>query len=119
MFVRNIDVSAKVRGPEGLAVSSDGNLHVAGFGSNTYAMFSTASKLVRSHAFSSTRDVAIDAAGFIFSIAYTGENNSLSIFDSQGEIIYTIPIDHPWGVGIAPDGSVWVAGLYLNKLWKF
>ena len=119
VFLRNIDVSESVICPEGLAISLDSNLHVAGYGSNTYAVFSTTSELVRSHAFRSATDVAIDAAGFIFAVAYTSQNNSLSILNTQGEVIHTIKLDHPWGVAIAPDGSVWVAGFYLDKLWKF
>ena len=118
VFVRNIDVTASVSEPYGLAVSLDGNLHVAGR-SNTYAVFSTTSKLVRSHAFSSATDVAIDAAGFIFAVGFTNWKNSLSIFDTQGDVIHTIKLDHPWGVAIAPDGSVWVAGYAYDKLWKF
>ena len=37
-FVRNIDLSASVRCPWGLALSADGNLHVAGYHSHNYAI---------------------------------------------------------------------------------
>ena len=63
--------------------------------------------------------MAIDAAGFVFAVGHTKRNNSLSIFGTQGEVIHTIKLDRLWGVAIAPDGSVWVAGFYYGKLWKF
>ena len=119
VFVRNIDVSPTIRGPWGLSVSSDGNLHVAGYESNNYAVFSSAGKLVRSLEFACSTDVAIDAAGYVFAVHYTNEKNSLSVFNAQGLVVHTIKLDHPWGVAIAPDGSVCVAGHRPNKLWKF
>ena len=119
VFVRNIDVSASVRRPQGLAFSAHGNLHVTGYDSNNYAVFSPTGHLVRSHEFSNASDVAIDAAGFAFAVGCRDESSSLTIFDTQGKVIHTIQLYYPWGVAIAPDGSVWVAGWFHGKLWKF
>ena len=118
-FVRNIDVSAIVSFPQGLAISLDGNLHVTGYNTHNYAVFSPAGKLVRSHELHCATDVAVDAAGVVFALGCTGRNNSLSIFNKRVKVIHTIELDRPWGVAIAPDGSVWVAVLGCNKLWKF
>ena len=46
-------MSGNVYSPEGLSFSAGGNLHVTGYGSDNYAVFSPAGKLVRSHEFSS------------------------------------------------------------------
>ena len=117
--LHNIDVSTCVKCPEGLAISAEGNLHVTGRLSNNYAVFSSTGELVTSHDFCHATDVAIDAAGFVFAVAYTNENNSFAIFNTQGDVIHTIHFNRPWGVAIAPDGSVWVAGYNRDKLWKF
>ena len=118
-FVRNIDVSEIVRCPAGLAISADGNLHVTEQSSHTYAVFSPAGQLVSHREFREATDVAIDPAGFIFAVGYSNKNDSLSIFGTQGEVVHTVQLDRPWGVAIAPDGSVWVAGWRRNKLWRF
>ena len=118
-FVRNIDVSESVRCPAGLAISADGNIHVTEQSSHTYAVVSPAGQLVRTCEFREATDVAIDATGLVFAVGYCNKNNSLSIFGTEGEIIHTVQLDRPWGVAIAPDGSVWVAGWRRNKLWKF
>ena len=136
VFVRNIDVSATVRGPWGLTFSTDGNLHVTGYYSRNYAVFTPAGglhgyrsrnyavfipagKLLRSHEFADSTDVAIDVAGLVFALREDNESNSLSIFDPRGQVIHSIKLDCPCGVAIAPDGSVWVASWRLDKLWKF
>ena len=119
VFVHNIDVSGSVTSPQGLALSADGYIHVTGFWSGNYAVFSLAGKLVRSHEFHNATDVAVDAAGIAFAVSYTNENNSLSIFGTQGEVVNSIKLDRPRGVAIAPDGSVWVVGFSHNKLGKF
>ena len=96
MLVQNIDVSAI--GPLRLAFSSDGNLNIAGYGSDDFAVFSPAGKLVRNLAFVGSTDVAIDVAGFVFAVCCSNESNSPSIFDPRGQIVHTIELDHPWGV---------------------
>ena len=99
-------MSASIRSPERLAFSGDGNLHVTGHYSNNYAVLSAAGKLLRSHEFCSATDVAVDAAGFVFAVRYNNGNNSLSIFDPPGNVVHTIQVSCPWGVAVAPDGSV-------------
>ena len=63
--------------------------------------------------------MAIDVAGFVFTVRDANESNSLSIFDPRGQVVHEIKLDRPCGVAIARDGSVWVAGCTSNKLWKF
>ena len=82
-------------------------------------MFTPGGKLVRSHEFVESMDVAINTAGFVFAVRHANTANSLSIFDPQGQVIHTIKLDCPDGVAIAPDGSVWVTGYEPDKLWKF
>ena len=82
-------------------------------------MFLSGDKLVRSHEFVVSTEVAIVAAGFEFAVRSANVINSLSIFDAQGQVIHTIKSDCPWGVAIAPDGSIWVARWSPGKLWKF
>ena len=118
LFVHNIDVSASVRGPWGLTISADGNLHVSGYRSGNYTVFSPAGNVLMSHGFPDATGVAIDAAGFVLAVSQSKRNNSLSIFNDQGEVIHTIKMNRPCGVAIAPDGSVWVAETY-GKLYKF
>ena len=118
-FIRKIDVSASVKGPWGLALSANCNLHIAGYLSHNYAVLSSTGKLVRSHEFVKSTDVVIDAAGFVFAVHSVNDSSSLSIFDAQGHVIHTIKLDRPWGVGRAPDGFIWVAGHLSGKLWKF
>ena len=119
LFIYNNVVRASIRSPEGLAFSGDGNLHVTGHYSNNYAVFSAAGKLLRSHEFCSATDVAVDAAGFVFAARYNNGSDSLSIFDPRGNVIHTIQLSSPWGVTVAPDDSIWVAGLGPDKLLKF
>ena len=63
--------------------------------------------------------MAIDVASFVFAGCFDNASNSLSIFDPQAQVVHTIELQCPLGVAIAPDGSVWAAGLWFNKLWKF
>ena len=90
--------------------------YVAGYESNNYAVFSSAVKLVRSYGFACSTNVAMDATGYVFTIHYANEKNSLFIFDAQGQVVHIITLDHLWGVAIAPYGSMCVAGHHPNKL---
>ena len=119
VFLHNIDLSADVKAPWGLAMSSNGSLHVTGWDSHNYTVYSSGGKLIRRHEFAFPTEVAIDAAGFVFAVRFANESNSLSIFDAQGQVIHTIELDRPLGVAIASDGSVWVAVFGHNKLYKF
>ena len=76
MYARKIDVSATVEYPRGLAISIDGNVHVASSYSSKYAVLTPAGKPVRSHEFANTYDVTIDVAGFAFPVRHTNNINS-------------------------------------------
>ena len=111
-------ISSSFKKPWGLAFAPDGNLHVTGSKSNNISVFTPEGNLIRSYTFSEPYGIAIDAAGY--SLVITNDPYSFSIFSPNGQNVHTVKLSGPcFGVSIAPDGSVWVAGHGPNLLWKY
>ena len=62
--------------------------------------------------------IAIDSSGYSLVNSYS--NCTLSIFDPSGRFIHSVGgFNHPFGVSVSPDGSVWVANKNNNRLVKY
>ena len=107
--------------PCGISFDVSGHLHVTCSSSNIVSVFTPEGQYIcqygQSH-LNRPRGIAIDSAGNSLVVSYSG--NSLSIFDPRGNYIHSIEgFNNPIGVGVASNGSVWVADQYNNRLVKY
>ena len=97
------------RKPWGLALDSQGNLHVAAYGSGCIKVFTLNGAYVREYGnLKKPLGLAINTEGY--TVVSEGDGNCLTIFDPQGNKIRKVEgLTDPWGVALGPrDGSVYV-----------
>ena len=120
-FSHIIDGNGKLQGPEGLSFDISGNLHVTSYNSHTIIVFTPEGQYTHQYGppnLSSPTGIAIDPAGY--SLVVNNAGNSLTIFDPSGYCVKLIKqFIFPKGVAIAPNGSVWVADQYNDRLVKY
>ena len=117
-FSHSISGGATFKTPFDVAFSSEG-VHIAACKSNKVVVISPEGQFVRSYKVKSPVGVATDPAGFSFVTTHTSLG-TLSIFDPHGHLVRTVNgLDNPFGVTVAPDGSVWVADYGSNRLLKY
>ena len=107
--------------PCGISFDVSGHLHVTCNSSNIVSVFTSEGQYIcqygQSH-LNRPRGIAIDSAGNSLVVNYSG--NYLSLFDPRGNYIHSIEgFNSPIGVGVASNGSVWVADQYNNRLVKY
>eukprot|EP00731_Ephydatia_muelleri_P008008 Em0004g346a len=105
--------------PWGLALDSQGNIHVAAHGSGTIKVFTQEGVYVRMYGDpNSPIGIAIDDEGY----SLVSERNSycLSIYDPEGNKIHTVGnLEDPYGTALDPrDGSVFIADYGANTVLK-
>ena len=120
-FSHIIDGNGKLQGPEGLSFDISGHLHVTSYNSHTIIVFTPEGQYIRQYGppnlFNPT-GIAIDPAGYAHVV--NNGRNSLTIFDPSSNYVKSIKEFHlPKGVAIAPNGSVWVADQFNNRLVKY
>ena len=106
--------------PYGLSFDVSGHLHVTSVCS-VVNVFTPEGQYIRQYGqyhLSSPFGIAIDSTGN--SVVVNNIGNSLSIFDPHGNYIHSIGgFNHPIGVAVASNGSVWIADKDNNRLVKY
>ena len=108
------------KGPHGLALDPQGNIHVTANGSNTIKVFTPEGTYVRSYGdVKGPTGIAIDEEGY--SLVCECSGNCLSIFDPQGNKIHTVGnLSDPYGIALDPiSGSLYVANHNANTVFKY
>ena len=107
--------------PKAIAFDQLGNVHVAGFSSNSVAVFTPGGQFVHYYDKAHTHSpfgIAINSSGHSFVTEY--RKGLLSIFDSHGQFMHSVEnLSTPRGVSISPDGSIWVADTGNYRLAKY
>ena len=108
------------KNPFGLALDPQGNIHVAGKGSNCIKVFTPEVTYVRSYGdVKGPSGIVIDEEGYSLVNEFNG--NCLSIFDPQGNKMHTVgDLNRPSGVMLdSKSGSVYVANYYADTVFKY
>ena len=117
----NISGDGSFSSPRGVAFDISGDVHVTGFVSNSVTVFTPSGQFLRKYDqthLNGPDGIAIDSSGYSLVMNYG--SGSLSIYDPSGRFIHSIEgFSCPYGVSISPDGSVWVADTYNDKLVKY
>ena len=107
--------------PCGISFDVSGHLHVTCNSSNIVGVFTSEGQYICQYGqfhLNIPRGIAIDSTGNSLVVNYSG--NYLSIFNPRGNYIHSIGgFNNPIGVGVASNGSVWVADQYNNRLVKY
>ena len=115
-----IDINVK-KFSYGLSFDVSSHLHLTSYNSNIVSVFTPEGQYIRQYGQSHLNGpmgIAIDSAGNSLVVNCSG--NSLSIFNPDGNYIHSIRgFKNPIGVAVAPNGSVWVADQYNNRLVKY
>lgn len=108
--------------PQNIAFDLSGNIHVAGYGSPSIAVFDSKGQFIRhyddKHINAPYYGIAIDPSGYCLVI---NSDCILSVFDSKGTFVNAVGgFNHPYGVTVSPvDGSVWVADTFHKRLVQY
>ena len=107
--------------PCSISFDVSGHLHVTCNSLNIVGVFTPEGQYICQYGQSHLNrpcGIAIDSTGNSLVVNYSG--NYLSIFDPRGNYIHSIEgFNNPIGVGVASNGSVWVADQYNNRLVKY
>ena len=106
----NVSNAQGFKDPRGLALDSQGNIHVAAWGSDTIKVFTPEGTYVRSYGdVMGPSGIVIDEDGY--SLVCENSGNGISIFDPQGNQIHTVGnLNEPHGLALDPlSGSMYVA----------
>lgn len=118
-FSHSISGATAFKTPFDVAFSPEGCIHIAACKSNKVVVVSPEGEFIRSYKVKSPVGIAVDSAGFSFVTTHSNPG-ILSVFDPSGHLVNTISgLDEPFGVAIAPDGSVWVADYGSKRLLKY
>ena len=104
--------------PDAIAFDLSGDVHVTSI-LFPVPVFTPTGKFLRCYGrseLSNPDGIAIDPSGH----SLVTNSNTLSVYDPSGSLVHSIGgLDHPRGVSISPDGSVWVADAGNHRLVKF
>ena len=117
----NVSGDGSFSRPEGLAFDLSSNVHVSAYSSSSVTVFTPSGQFVRQYDTTHTNSpegIAIDPSGYSLVNSYSV--GTLSIFDPSGRFIHSVGgFNHPFGVSVSPNGSVWVADRNNNRLVKY
>ena len=108
--------------PWGLALDPQGNIHVAGHGSNSVKVFTAHGNYVRTYGEILHRPTGITVDGEGFSLVCEWGDNCLTIFDAKGNKIHSITrgMSRPCGVSLSHDHStLYVANFGGDNILKY
>eukprot|EP00731_Ephydatia_muelleri_P034552 Em0065g13a len=114
------DSSMNFENPYGLALDSQGNIHVAARGSSSIKVFSPEGTYVRSYgSVHHPSGIVVDEEGYSLVIEET--DNCLSIFDPQGNKIHMVhKLSNPQGVILdQKSGSLYIANIRAKTVFKY
>ena len=103
-----------------MALDPNGNLHIADSSLKCIKVFTAEGNYIRQYGsghLQSLAGIAIDQDGYC--LVGDDDGESLTIFDSQGTLIHSIPNCPAWGVTLDKEGFVYAADHYSNRVYKF
>ena len=121
-----IDSSSVLEGdrfysPRAIAFDLSSDVHVAVYGSFAVAVFTPTGQFVRHYRLQVKLPgciPAIDPSGY--SLVTSWSNDSLSVYNPGGELVHSIEgFNSPHEISVSPDGSVWVADTFNDRLIKY